>query len=70
MKHLLEHPAIFLSALLLLGFAEGKAFDKWTTTSEGVTFASETSAETTFKMPAKDVAVTATYCHNHSGKRH
>ena len=41
--------------------ADGKTFDKWTTTTEGVTFASETSAETTFVMPAKDVEVTATY---------
>ena len=38
----------------------GKAFDKWTTT-DGLTFASETSAETTFTMPAKAVSVTATY---------
>ena len=41
--------------------AEGKAFDKWTTTTEGVAFASETSAETTFEMPAKNVTIAATY---------
>ena len=35
-------------------------FDKWTT-EDGVTFASETSVSTTFVMPAKAVAVSATY---------
>ena len=39
----------------------GKAFDKWTSSTTGVTFASETSAETTFKMPARDVTVAANY---------
>ena len=38
----------------------GKVFDKWTTSS-GVTFASATSMSTTFKMPSKNVTVTATY---------
>ena len=38
----------------------GKVFDKWTT-SDGVTFANENSANTTFVMPAKAVTVTATY---------
>ena len=35
---------------------EGKVFDKWTCETDGVTieFASATSAETTFKMPAGD----------------
>ena len=40
--------------------ATGKVFDKWTT-NDGVTFASATSATTTFTMPAKAVAVSATY---------
>ena len=38
----------------------GFVFDKWTT-EDGVTFASETSVSTTFVMPAKAVAVSATY---------
>ncbi len=38
----------------------GKVFDKWTTT-DGVTFADENTATTTFVMPAKAVTVTATY---------
>ena len=40
--------------------ASGFVFDKWTT-EDGVTFASETSVSTTFVMPAKAVAVSATY---------
>jgi hypothetical protein len=40
--------------------ATGKVFDTWTT-SDGVTFASATSATTTFTMPNHAVAVTATY---------
>lgn len=40
----------------------GKSFDKWTTTTEGITFANATAATTTFKMPAKAVSVTANYC--------
>jgi hypothetical protein len=39
----------------------GKVFDKWTSEPEGVAFASETSATTTFTMPANAVTVTATY---------
>jgi hypothetical protein len=38
----------------------GKEFDKWTTT-DGVTFANATAASTSFTMPEKAVAVTATY---------
>lgn len=38
----------------------GKEFDKWTT-EDGVSFANENSASTTFTMPAKAVAITATY---------
>ena len=38
----------------------GFLFDQWTT-EDGVTFASETSASTTFVMPAKAVTVSATY---------
>ena len=38
----------------------GFLFDKWTT-EDGVTFASATSASTTFVMPAKAVTVSATY---------
>ena len=41
--------------------SEGKAFYKWTTTTAGVKFASATSAETTFVMPASNVAVTANF---------
>ena len=40
--------------------AEGKVFDHWTSEPE-VTFADAAKAETTFTMPASDVAVTATY---------
>ena len=40
--------------------ASGFVFDKWTT-EDGVTFASATSASTTFVMPAKAVTVSATY---------
>ena len=38
----------------------GQMFDKWTT-SDGVNFASEKSATTTFTMPAQNVTVTANY---------
>jgi hypothetical protein len=38
----------------------GKVFDKWIT-SDGGTFASETSARTTFMMPANATTITATY---------
>lgn len=41
--------------------ASGKAFDKWTTSTTGLTFASETSSTTTFTMPESAVSVTATY---------
>ncbi|MDR1068292.1 MAG: hypothetical protein LBL36_03485, partial [Clostridiales Family XIII bacterium] len=40
--------------------ASGKVFDKWTS-KDGVTFANENNAATSFVMPAKDVTVTATY---------
>lgn len=40
--------------------ADGKEFDKWTTT-DGVAFGDANSATTTFVMPAKAVTVTATY---------
>ena len=39
---------------------EGKEFDKWTSTVDGV-LADENSASTTVTMPANDVTVTATY---------
>jgi len=38
----------------------GKVFDKWTS-SDGVTFANANASTTSFTMPAKNVAVTATY---------
>jgi uncharacterized protein (DUF2141 family) len=38
----------------------GKTFDRWTS-ADGVSFANENSAVTTFVMPAKAVTVTATY---------
>jgi len=41
--------------------ASGKVFDKWTTTTAGVTFANATAATTTFTMPATAATVTATY---------
>lgn len=44
----------------------GQTFDKWTT-SDGVTFANASSANTTFTMPAKAVTVTATYKTSFSG---
>ena len=42
---------------------KGKEFDKWTCETDGVTieFASATSAETTFTMPAGDITVKANY---------
>ena len=39
----------------------GKRFVKWTSDSDEVVFDSETSATTTFEMPAKNVTVTANY---------
>lgn len=41
--------------------AEGKAFDKWTTTTTGVEFDDASASQTTFEMPASNVAITATY---------
>jgi len=38
----------------------GKVFDKWTS-SDGVTFVNANASTTSFTMPAKNVAVTATY---------
>ncbi len=38
----------------------GYVFDKWTST-DGITFADENSATTTFNMPSKNVTITATY---------
>ena len=38
----------------------GQTFDKWTT-SDGVSFANENNASTTFVMPSKAVSVTATF---------
>ncbi len=39
----------------------GYVFDKWTTTTDGVTFADETSATTTFTMPEGEVSIKANY---------
>ena len=39
----------------------GKAFSKWTTESQGVTFTNAGMMATTFKMPANDVTVKANY---------
>jgi len=39
----------------------GKVFDKWTTSSSGVTFTSAANANTAFTMPSNAVTVTATY---------
>ncbi|GBU21814.1 hypothetical protein R80B4_01714 [Fibrobacteres bacterium R8-0-B4] len=39
----------------------GKVFKNWTTTSDGVTFADENSAATTFIMPPNAVTVTAVF---------
>ncbi|MBO6301349.1 MAG: hypothetical protein J6N15_02810 [Ruminiclostridium sp.] len=39
----------------------GTEFNGWTTTTEGVTFANASAATTTFKMPAVDVEITASY---------
>lgn len=39
----------------------GKVFDKWVTETEGVTFASVSTAATTITMPATNVTITATY---------
>ncbi len=40
---------------------EGEAFEKWTSDNPDVKFADETSAQTTFTMPAADVEVIANY---------
>ena len=40
---------------------EGKSFKKWTSTTEGVIFASSTTNPTTFTMPARNVSVTAEF---------
>ena len=45
----------------------GKVFGKWISLTTGVTFASETSVETTFKMPASNVTVAATYYNTAGG---
>ena len=45
----------------------GQTFDKWTTSTAGVGFASATSPSTYFVMPANNVAVTATYKAGGSG---
>jgi uncharacterized protein (TIGR02145 family) len=39
----------------------GKAFENWTTTSSGVSFANANNATTTFTMPANAVTVTAVF---------
>lgn len=39
----------------------GDEFTKWSTTTEGVVFADETSANTTFVMPASDVVIVANF---------
>ncbi len=42
-------------------YPQGFSFRKWTTQSNGVTFADSSSATTTFTMPANDVTVTANF---------
>lgn len=39
----------------------GKDFEKWTTTTSGVTFANATQATTTFVMPTSEVSITAVF---------
>ena len=41
--------------------AQGKSFDKWTTSNTDIGFSNATAISTTFIMPAHDVKVTATY---------
>ncbi len=41
--------------------SDGKVFDKWSTSSNGAYFASSTSVNTSFVMPANDVVIAATY---------
>jgi len=41
--------------------APGTEFNGWTTTTEGVEFADADLAETTFRMPASDVEITASF---------
>ncbi len=41
--------------------ADGKVFDKWTTSSAGTYFASSSSVTTSFVMPSNDVAIVPTY---------
>lgn len=38
-----------------------QVFDRWTTTTAGVIFANANTASTSFRMPARNVTVTATY---------
>ena len=40
---------------------EGKEFEKWTTTTAGVTFEDATQSTTTFIMPASEVTITAVF---------
>ena len=67
-----QHFSKHAVGIVLIGFYEGETvtitanmpgsgetFDKWT--GSGVTFANAADAETTFKMPAKAVTVTATF---------
>lgn len=41
--------------------SDGKVFDKWTSTSNGVGFTNVTNASTTFTMPTNDVSIVANY---------
>jgi len=40
---------------------KGYVFDKWTSTTAGVSFANDSSSTTTFVMPASDVTIKATF---------
>ncbi len=44
----------------------GQAFNGWTTTTNGITFANASSTTTTFTMPASNVSITATYAQIYS----
>ena len=46
--------------------SSGQAFNGWTTTTNGITFANASSTTTTFTMPASNVSITATYAQIYS----
>ncbi len=56
-----SYPAGAVVAINAYDMGEGQNFDKWTSSTAGVGFASPNATSTTFTMPASNVAITATY---------